>query len=219
MGVILRRVALSLLVACGVPAGLFYVCYRVTDVWVAMLAALAWSYGAIVWRAATGRRTSGLLLLTAGVMTARTALAFAVDSSYLYFLQPIITDALIAGAFLISLATARPVVARLAGDFYPMDDEVSRRPRIQRLFWMLTLGWGTVGAVKAVTMLWLLRSQSLADFVLIKTISAPSLNALAVLTTIAAASLVARREGLLEPRPVIPRGTRATAGRATRPSR
>ena len=197
LGAVVRRLALNLLVACVVPATLFYLCFRLTDVWVAMLAALGWSFGAIAWRACTGRRPSGLLWLTAVVMTLRTIVSVVFDSTYLYFLQPIVTDALIAALFLGSLATARPVVARLAGDFYPLDDELSRRPGVRRLFQRLTLLWGSLAAAKAAGTFWLLESQPLDTFVLVKTVSLPTLNGLTVALTVAAAVLVARREGLL----------------------
>ncbi len=142
LGAVIRRVALSLLVACVAPAVLFYLCFRITDVWTAMFVALGWSYGAIAWRALTRRRTSGLLILTAAVMTGRTLISVATDSTYLYFLQPIISDGLIAMLFLLSMVTARPMVSRLAGDFYPMDHELALRPRLRRLFGGLTLMWG-----------------------------------------------------------------------------
>ena len=134
LGEIVRRVAQSLLVACVVPIALFYAFFATTGVWTAMVAALGWAYGAIAFRALTGRRTSGLLILTATVLTGRTVVALAADSTFLYFLQPVISDAVVGATFLLSLASARPMVARLAGDFYPMDHELSLRPRIQRLF-------------------------------------------------------------------------------------
>ena len=196
---VVGRVGLSLLVACLVPAALFYACLRLNGVWTAIVVALGWSYGAIAWRAITGRRTSGLLILTALMMTGRTAVAVLTDSTYLYFLQPIISDGLIGAAFLATLATARPMVARLAGDFYPMDDDLHLRPRIRRLFWCLTLMWALLCLGKATATMWLLQSQSLDTFVLVKSVSALLLNGLAVAATIAAATLVARREGLLEP--------------------
>ena len=146
----IRRVGLSLTVACVIPAALFLTCFEVFGVWPAILAALAWSYGAIAWRAVTGRRTSGLLVLTAIVLTGRTVIALVADSTFLYFLQPIITDGVVAATFLLSLATARPMVARLAGDFYPMDAELSLRPRMRRLFWHLTAMWAVVCLAKAV---------------------------------------------------------------------
>ena len=195
---VVRRVGLSLLVACLVPATLFYTCLRLEGVWTAILVALGWSYGAIAWRALTGRRTSGLLILTALLMTGRTGVAVLTDSTYLYFLQPIISDGLVGIAFIVTLATARPMVARLAGDFYPMDDDLHLRPRIRRLFWCLTLMWALLCLGKATATLWLLQSQSLDTFVLVKSVSALLVNGLAVAATIGAATLVARREGLLE---------------------
>jgi intracellular septation protein A len=197
LGAVVRRLAVSLLIACAVPATVFYVCLRLEGVWTAIFAALVWSYGAIAWRALTRRRTSGLLILTAVVMTGRTLVALLTDSTYLYFLQPIISDGLLGVTFLVTLATARPMVARLAGDFYPMDEELHVRPRIRRLFWYLTLGWAALCLGKATMTLWLLQSQSLETFVLVKSVSVLLLTALAVAATVGAAALVARREGLL----------------------
>jgi intracellular septation protein A len=194
---VIRRVALSLTIACAIPAVLFFTCFQVLGIWPAILAALVWSYGAIAFRALTGRRTSGLLVLTAVVLTGRTVIALLADSTWLYFLQPIISDGVVAMTFLLSLATARPMVARLAGDFYPMDAELSLRPRIRRLFWHLTAMWAVICLAKAVTMFWLLNSLSLDTFVLVKSISMPASNLLAVTATIGAAVLVARKEGLL----------------------
>ncbi len=199
LGLVIRRVALSLLIATVIPATLFYVVLVALDVWAAIIAALVWSYGAIAWRAVTGRRASGLLILTAVVMTGRTAIAVVADSTFLYFLQPIISDGVVAATFLLSLATARPMVARLAGDFYPMDQELSLRPRIRRLFWHLTAMWAVLCAGKAGMTLWLLSSASLESFVLVKSLLVLALNAVAVAVTIAAAVVVARREGLLGP--------------------
>jgi len=194
---VLRRVALSLTVACAIPAALFFTSYQLFGVWTAILLALCWSYGAIAWRAATGRRTSGLLVLTAVILTGKTVVALVSHSTFFYFLQPIITDGVVAAAFLLSLATSRPVVARLAGDFYPMDVELSLRPRMRQLFWRLTALWAVVCLAKAVTMFWALNSLSLDTFVLVKSISMPAANLLAVLATVSAAVLVGRKEGLL----------------------
>ena len=196
---VVGRVGLSLLIACAIPAALFYGCFRLEGVWTAIFVALAWSYGAIAWRAVTGRRASGLLFLTALALTGRTLIALLTDSTFLYFLQPVITDGVFATVFLLSLANARPMVARLAGDFYPMDDELSVRPRIQRLFWYLTLMWGVLCAGKATMTLWLLLSQSLATFVLVKSISVLAINGLAIAATIALAAVVGRKEGLIGP--------------------
>ena len=208
LGTIIRRVATSLLIACAIPASVFYTVYSIAGIWTAILCALSWSYGAIAFRALTGRRPSGLLILVAIVLTARTALALVAGSTFLYFLQPIISDSLVATAFLVSMATARPMVARLAGDFYPMTPEVSVRPRIQRLFRHLTLLWAGLCLGKALLVLWLLLSLSVESFVLANGVSVVSLNLLAITLTVAAAVVVARQEGLLGPHVV---GARAVA--------
>lgn len=198
---VIRRVSMSLLVAVVIPAALFYAVFALAGVWTAIAVALAWSYGAIAWRAVTGRRASGLLILAAILLTGRTAISAMADSPWLYFLQPVITDGVLAALFLLSLASTRPMVARLAGDFYPMDEEIAARPRVRRLFWQLTLFWAVLGLSKAVLTLWLLQSQSLEVFVLVKSISTLSINVLAAFTTIGVAALVAQKEGLLGPHP------------------
>ena len=197
LSTIIRRVGLSLLIACVIPGTLFYVCFTVGGVWTAILAALGWCYGALAFRALTGRRTSGLLVLTAVLMTGRTVITLMTGSTFFYFLQPVISDGVVGTTFLLSLATARPVVARLAGDFYPMDHELSMRPRVRRLFWHLTMLWALLCLAKATMTMWLLQSASLETLVTVKTISVPTINTLAALATIAAAVMVARKEGLL----------------------
>jgi hypothetical protein len=194
---VLRRLGLSLTIACLIPAGLFLSCFEAFGVWPAIIVAMVWSYGAIAWRAVTGRRTSGLLVLTSVVLTGRTVIALVAQSTFFYFLQPIITDGVVAATFLLSLASARPMVARLAGDFYPMDAELELRPRMRRLFWHLTAMWAIVCLAKAVAMFWALNSLSLDTFVLVKSITMPAANLLAVAATVSAAVLVARKEGLI----------------------
>jgi hypothetical protein len=194
---VLRRVSLSLLIAVVIPTVVFYGVFVLAGVWTAIIAALAWAYGAIAWRAVTGRRTSGLLILAAILLTGRTALSVLADSTWLYFLQPIISDGFVAVLFLLSLASARPMVARLAGDFYPMDHELAMRPRIRRLFRHLTALWAVLGIAKATMTLWLLQSQSLETFLLVKSISMLAINVLAGFATVGLAALVARREGLM----------------------
>lgn len=201
---VIRRVSLTLLIAVVVPAVLFYSFFLFAGVWTAIAAALVWSYGAIAWRAATGRRPSGLLILAALLLTGRTVLSVVADSPWLYFLQPIITDGVVGLFFLLSLASARPMVARLAGDFYPMDHELAARPRIRRLFRNLTIMWAVLGLAKAATMLWVLQSQTLGTFVLVKSVSMLTVNVVAAFATIALAAFVARQEGLMGPARRVP---------------
>jgi hypothetical protein len=203
LGQVVRRVGSSLLIACVVPGVVFYSLFVTVGIWPAIAGGLCWSYGAIIVRRLTGRRTSGMLLLTAGVLTLRTLVALAAQSTFIYFLQPVLTDLAIGLVFLLSALTARPLVARLAGDFYPLTDELHARPRIQRLLRRLTVLWAVVLLTKAVVVFALLKSQPLTTFVLAKGIVVPVANATTIALTILAAAAVARHEGLLEPRPAI----------------
>lgn len=197
LGTVARRAGSNVAIGCLVPAAVFYALFAAAGVWTAILATLAWSYGTLGWRAATGRRTPALLVLTTGVLTARTAVALATDSAFVYFLQPIVMDGVIAVAFLGSLVLGRPVVGRLAGDFYPVDAELAARPRVARLFRGLTALWAALWLLKGALGLWLLLTQPLATYVPVKAGLALGVNVAAVVVTIGAAAYVARREGLL----------------------
>ncbi|GAA2137674.1 hypothetical protein GCM10009844_04970 [Nocardioides koreensis] len=197
LGSILGRLVASLLVAVVIPGLVFYLALVASGITAAVLLALAWTYGAIVWRWATKRPMSGLLALTVTIMTAKTIFTLATGNTFVYFFQPVVSDAAVGALFLASLATARPVVARLAPDFYPMHPEVAARPRIRRLFWHLTLMWSVVILLKGAVTLWLLTSQSMVSFVLLKNVAMISLTVTAVAVTIGAAFHVARRESLL----------------------
>lgn len=201
LGAVLRRVGANLLVACAIPAVVFYALFVALGIWPAIIGALCWSYGAIAFRAATGRRPSGMLLLTTAVLTVRTVVALLVQSTFVYFLQPIVTDLVIGSVFLISLLTARPVVARLAGDFYPLTAELAERASMRQLFRRLTLLWALTCLVKALLVFWLLVSQPLSTFVLVRSVALPATNLTVVVLTILAAVAVARREGMLHPWP------------------
>jgi Protein of unknown function (DUF3159) len=194
---ILRHLSLSILMANVVPSVLFYLCMVLGNVWMALIAALLWCYGAMAWRLSTRRRTSGLLIITMVGLTAKTLMAFASGSTYMYFLQPAITDGIVAALFLSSLTTARPVVARLAGDFYPMNSDIAERPRIQRLFWNLTLFWAILCFAKAIVTLWLLEAFPLVTFVAVKEMFILATIVAGTVVTLATAFRVARAEGLL----------------------
>ena len=193
------RAVVSLATAVVAPAVLFAITLVIFDIDAAVIAALAWMVAAMCWRWATGRPVSGLLVLTLGIMTLRTGFTLATGNTFVYFVQPVFADAAVAAIFLGSLCTARPIVARLAPDFYPMDAALAARPRIRRLFRRLTLLWGLVIVVKGSVTLWLLVSLSTVNFVLIKSSAIITLTLVAAAATVALSAIVGRQEGLLRP--------------------
>jgi hypothetical protein len=152
-----------------VPTALFYGFLWLVGVWGAILAALAWSYVAVFRRLLTGRRIPGLLLLGSVGITARTVLALASGSTFLYFLQPSLMTAIIGGMFLLSVPAGRPLAQRLAHDFVPLPAAFVRRPAIQRVFVRITLLWALINLVNAAGAVGLLVSQPVATYVAAKT--------------------------------------------------
>jgi hypothetical protein len=196
---ILKRVAVSLATAVLAPAALLWVTLVIFNVATAVVVALAWMVGAMGWRWATKRPVSGLLLLTLGIMTVRTAFTLATGNSFIYFVQPVFADFAVAAIFLGSLFSARPVIARLAPDFYPMSTAVAARPEIRALFRRLTLMWGLVILFKGGLTLWLLESLGTVNFVLIKGGAIITLTMTAAVVTVVWSVIVGRQEGLLHP--------------------
>jgi hypothetical protein len=194
---VLRHLGRNVFIATIVPTALFYVCLVTAGLWAALIAALVWCYATLAWRLRSGRPTSALLWLTVIGLTGKTVLAFATGSTLIYFAQPAVGDAIVASAFLLSLTTARPAVARLAGEFYPMTKDVAARPRVKTLFTRLTLLWAGICVTKAAVTLWLLHTLTVTSFVTAKTVFAPSAAAVGAAITIVLAVRVARREGLL----------------------
>jgi hypothetical protein len=197
LGALMRHLGLSLLMANVVPGLLFYLCMRAGNVWMALVAALVWCYGAMAWRARTKQPASGLLLVTALGLTAKTAFAFASHNTFVYFAQPALNNLIMALVLMLSLLTARPIVARLAHDFYPLSEDVARRPTVQRLFWRLSILWSLICLIKAALTIWLLESMPLETFVAVKGILTLVVVGIGAALTVAAAVRVAGREGLL----------------------
>jgi hypothetical protein len=198
---VVARVAVSLATAVIAPAVLVWSTLVMFNVATAVIAALAWMIGATSWRWATKRPVSVLLLLTLLTMTIRTAFTLATGNTFVYFVQPVFTDFTVAAIFLGSLWTARPVIARLAPDFFPIDDAMAKHPEVRAHFRRLTLMWGLVILVKGVITLWLLESLSTADFVLIKSGAIFSLTLTATAITVVWSVAVARQEGVLHSTP------------------
>jgi hypothetical protein len=196
---VVARVAVSLATAVFAPAVLLWLMLVIFNVATAVLVALAWMVGAMGWRWATKRPVSGLLLLTLGIMTVRTAFTLITGNTFIYFVQPVFADFAVATIFLGSLWSARPVIARLAPDFYPMSSAVAARPEMRALFRRLTLMWGLVILVKGSITLWLLESLSTVNFVLIKGGAIITLTLTAAVVTVVWSVIVGRQEGLVRP--------------------
>ncbi len=160
-----------------VPLALFVGFLRLVGITGALLVALAWSIGVMVHRRATGRAIPGLVLFSTIGLAGRTVLALATGSVVAYFLQPTISTALVGLAFGASVATRRPLAERLARDFCPLDADAANHPMLRLFFVRLSLLWAFTSLLNAGVTLWLLLTQSVTTFVLIKSFLGPSFTA------------------------------------------
>jgi intracellular septation protein A len=180
LAAVARHATPHLLEATLIPLGLFYGGLHLFGLWGALLAALVWSYTALLRRLVTGQRVSGMLVLGIVGLTARTALALATGSAFLYFLQPTVGTGLVAGVFLGSVLLGRPLALRLAADFLPLPEALLARHGVRRFFQRVSLLWAAAFLANAGISLWLLVSQSLATFLWSRTVASLALTGLAV---------------------------------------
>ncbi|MBV9410817.1 MAG: hypothetical protein JO148_04425 [Acidimicrobiia bacterium] len=180
---IARHALPHLIEATLIPLVLFYAFLWTAGVWGALVAALVWSYAAVIRRAVIGQRIPGILVLGTLGITARTIAAFASGSVFIYFLQPSLTTVVVAGAFLLSVPAGRPLAERLAHDFVPLDPEILGLPSVQRVFIRITLLWAFVNLVNAVVSIALLMSQDVGTFVAAKTLGGFLLVGIAIATS------------------------------------
>lgn len=199
LAAVARRGLPHIIEATVVPALLFYAFLTIWGVGAAFAVALVWSYGAIVRRMVTRRGVPPLLLLASVGLTARTVVAVASGSTFVYFMQPALATLGTGAVFLGSIAIGKPLIARFAHDFCPLTPELAGRPAIVSLFRSLTYLWAGVNIVTAVTNVVLLETMTLNSFVAAKTLSGWAITVTAVAVTVAASVRTARCEGLVGP--------------------
>ncbi len=156
-----------------IPVTLFVGLLQLAGTTAALVGALGFSLAALARRVARRREVSGILVLTTVGLIARTVAALATGSLLVYFLQPTVSTALVAVAFVGSVALGRPLAERLLLDVCPIDDEHRANPHLRRFLGHLSLWWGLTSAVNFGVTLWLLVTASPTTFVLVKSVLGP----------------------------------------------
>ena len=164
--VVVRHALPALLESTIVPGALFYVVLVLSGFHGALIAALGWSLLALGRRLVRGHKVPAILVLSVVLVSARTVIAYATGSAFLYFVQPTASTFLVAVLFLVTAAARRPIIERLARDFCPLDPEMFTRPFVRRFFLRLSLLWFVVLATQAGFVMWLLLESSVRTFVL-----------------------------------------------------
>lgn len=197
---VLRRGGPRLLEASIIPSLIFYTALAWGSIGWAYLAAIAWTYGCVARRLVGREQITGVLVLASVSITIRTALAVGSGSTFVYFAQPIIGTVITGAVFLISIALGRPLIAKLAHDFWPITAEQAQIPRVRTLMRSLTLLWAGVNMATASMTFVLLMSLPLTTFVAAKQISGLAITLTAIALTIAWSHRTAVDEGIVSPR-------------------
>lgn len=197
VGAVARRGGPKLLEATVIPAGVFYLSLVLGGLAVAYIAALCWIYSCLVWRLVRRRAVSPFLVLAVIALTVRTVVAIGSGSTFMYFLQPILGTLVIGAVFLGSLLWGRPLIARMAGDFWPISPKMAANPGVRSLFRRLTALWAIVNLTTAATSFVLLLFLPLATFVAVKQASALGITVIGVILTVLLSHRTACREGYL----------------------
>jgi hypothetical protein len=140
----------------------------------ALVVALGWSLGSVVCRTVSGRRVPGIVLINTAALIAKTVVALATGSLFVYFLQPTVTTVVIGLAFLVSVAFGAPLAQRLAYDIFPFDEATKAHPLVRRFFVRLSVFWSFTSLINASITIWLLLSQTTTTFVMVKAALGPT---------------------------------------------
>lgn len=197
LGTVIRRCWVHVVEATVIPGVLFYVLLVTTSLGWAYLGAIGWTFGTAVRRLVRRRPIPPLLILSMVGITAKTLVAVLSGSSFVYFVQPVLANVAMASVFLGSVVVGRPLIARLAEEFWEITPLQRAHPAMHGLFLRLTLLWAAVNLAIALTTLALLLRLQLATFVAVKQVSTLSITFAAVFLTIALSLRTARREGLV----------------------
>lgn len=163
-----RNAVPQILEGAVVPALLFLLADHFFGLAAGILTALTWTVVGITWRAISGRRVPGLIVLRGSTLVARSLLGLLSGSAFLYFFQPVVGTTCLAAVFLVSVVRGRPLAGRFAGDFCKLPDEVLADHRVHHFFRRASFAWAVVGFANAAVTLWLLHSQTTSTYILVK---------------------------------------------------
>ncbi|MEV0145348.1 MULTISPECIES: VC0807 family protein [unclassified Nonomuraea] len=166
------------------PVAVFYVGLVVSGFAGGVVVAVTWVYGGVLYRLVRGRSVPGGVLLAAGMVTVRAVLALLADSPVLFFLQPTLGVFCASAGFLGTARVRKPLARRVAEDLVPLPAQVLEEPVMRRFFTRQSLVWGCAQLGNASLSLWLLLSQTIETYLLVRTSAVAVLLSGAALLTL-----------------------------------
>jgi hypothetical protein len=192
-----RHAVPRLIEGTAIPFVLFVVVLDAFGLTSAVVAGLAWSYGAVVRRVVTRRAVPGVIVLGAAAITVKSAIMLGTGSTLVYFLQPALGTAVVGAAFLISVPLGAPLAGRLARDFCPIPDDVLNHHHMRRFFVQISLLWAVAQLAAAAVGSWIVFTQSTAVIALARPMASWGITAAAIAASTGWFFWSMRRHGLL----------------------
>ena len=197
LGAMLKHGGKHLVESTLVPLCLFYLVLSMVGLNGGLIAAVSWSVLALTRRIVLRRKIPAVLLLTTGLLIARTVIGFVTGSVFLYFLQPTLQNFLIAFVLLASLPFGRPFLAKLADDFCAFPTSFSEHPRVVRFFRRVSLLWALVFVTNGAATLFMLAKETVGDFLMVSTAGSYSVIGVAAIISLFWFRRALRGEGIV----------------------
>jgi hypothetical protein len=192
-----RRGGPKMIEASLIPSALFYTCLAFGSLGLAYTASILWTYSCLGRHLLRRQGVSGILVLASVGITVRTAIAVGSGSTFVYFAQPIVGTVATGGVFLFSIVIGRPLIGRIAHDFWPITPEQAENPNVRSLLRGLTLLWAGVNLTTATVTFGLLLSLPLTTFVAAKQVTGLAVTITAIAVTIVWSHRTACNEGMV----------------------
>jgi hypothetical protein len=168
-----------------IPAAIMLVFLHIASATVAIAAALGWIVAATTWRVVTRRQVSGLTILSITRLFVRSAIAIALASTFVYFVQGAIGGFCLAIAWLVSVAMDRPLAKRFARDFTDLEPHQLDHPRVHGALRRISLLWGIVGLAHAAMGLFLLVTLTTSTYVVVNAVLSVAVPAAVLAASVA----------------------------------
>ncbi|GII63250.1 hypothetical protein Skr01_33350 [Sphaerisporangium krabiense] len=192
ISVLVRHAVPRVLEGMILPVAIFYVGYLAAGELGGVGMAVAWVYGGAVLRLIRRQPVPGTVLLAMLAVTVRAVLALVTGDLLIFFLQPTLGVYAASLAFLGTAAAPRPLIQRVTTDLVPIPEHLTDHPRMRRFFVHLSLLWGTVQFANGSLSLWLLLSESIETYLIVRTAAVAVLMVLAALASLLAFRRVLR---------------------------
>jgi hypothetical protein len=181
---ILRRASGSILEGVVAPLVVFWLTLRWTDLRVALLSSLVWSYLALGRRILKGESVTFLLGLGTILLTLRTVVSLVTNNPFVYFALPAVCSFGVALFLSATAVRGHPATRRFVLDLCPLEDDALSSLAVRRFMVTVSYLWSGALVIEATATLWLLLSTPVATFVIERTLVTWATTGLAIVGSV-----------------------------------